>query len=49
MDTTLKTVIGGELVELAGTIAGVSAVLDAEQAGEFEHAPATDLPLVLVR
>ncbi|MEV0282432.1 hypothetical protein AB0I22_39610 [Streptomyces sp. NPDC050610] len=53
MDAILKTVIGGELVELPGTIAGVRAALDAEQAGEFdrevEHAPATELPLVVVR
>ncbi|MEV0281706.1 hypothetical protein AB0I22_35705 [Streptomyces sp. NPDC050610] len=54
MDATLKTVIGGELVELPGTIAGVRAALPPpERRDEFDreiaHAPATELPLVLVR
>ncbi|MEV0278733.1 hypothetical protein AB0I22_20435 [Streptomyces sp. NPDC050610] len=42
---------GGE--ELPGTIAGVRAGPDVEWAGEFDHeierAPATELPLALVR
>ncbi|MFJ2649705.1 hypothetical protein ACIO1C_23650 [Streptomyces sp. NPDC087420] len=53
MDTTLKTVIGGELVELPGTIAAVRATMDAGRAAEFnreiEHAPAAELPATLVR
>lgn len=53
MDATLKTVIGGELVELPGTIAAVRAIMDAGQAAEFdreiEHVPAAELPAALVR
>ncbi|MGA4953769.1 hypothetical protein [Streptomyces lydicamycinicus] len=53
MDATLKTVIGGELVELPGTIAAVRATMDADQAVEFdrdiEHVPAAELPAALVR
>ncbi|MEU3188670.1 hypothetical protein ABZ707_31405 [Streptomyces sp. NPDC006923] len=53
MDATFKTVIGGEVVELPGTIAAVRASMDAGRAAEFdreiEHVPAADLPAVLVR
>ncbi|WP_446040490.1 hypothetical protein [Streptomyces sp. SID1121] len=53
MDATLKTIIGGELVELPGTIAAVRATMDAGRAAEFdreiEHAPADELPATLVR
>ncbi|MFJ9034786.1 hypothetical protein ACIRQP_41495 [Streptomyces sp. NPDC102274] len=53
MDATLKTVIGGELVELPGTIAAIRATMDADRAGDFdreiEHLPAADLPAALVR
>lgn len=53
MDATLKTAIGGELVELPGTIAAVCATMDAGRAAEFdreiEHVPAAELPAALVR
>ncbi|QIQ02665.1 hypothetical protein [Streptomyces liangshanensis] len=53
MDATFKTVIGGKLVELPGTIAGVRATMDAGRAAEFdreiEHVPADRLPAALVR
>ncbi|MFH8410966.1 hypothetical protein ACH4FX_40275 [Streptomyces sp. NPDC018019] len=53
MDATLKTVIGGEIVELPGTIAAVRARLDDVRAAEFdrhiEHVPAGELPTALVR
>jgi hypothetical protein len=53
VDTTLKTVIDGELVELPGTIAAVRATMDAGQAAEFdrdiENVPAAELPAALVR
>ncbi|MEV6106040.1 hypothetical protein AB0M28_15175 [Streptomyces sp. NPDC051940] len=45
--------LGGELVELPGTIAGIRAALGpAELArfeGEIEHTPVADLPAVLAR
>ncbi|MFE0764167.1 hypothetical protein [Streptomyces smyrnaeus] len=51
VDATLKTVIDGELVELPGTIAGIRATMDPEQAAEFdrqiEHVPAHQLPAAL--
>ncbi|MFI1253370.1 hypothetical protein ACH4U6_06130 [Streptomyces netropsis] len=53
MDATLKTIIGGELVELPGTIAAIRATMAADQAEEFdreiEHVPAAELPAALVR
>ncbi|MFD7922493.1 hypothetical protein ACFV3R_25115 [Streptomyces sp. NPDC059740] len=53
MDATLKTVVGGELVELPGTIATVRQTLDDDQAqafdAEVEHAAAADLPAVVAR
>ncbi|MEE1943081.1 hypothetical protein V1L54_27365 [Streptomyces sp. TRM 70361] len=53
MDATMKTVIGGKLVELPGTIAAVRAAMDPEQAEQFdreiEHVPAAELPATLVR
>ncbi|WEB45404.1 hypothetical protein MOV08_43050 [Streptomyces yunnanensis] len=53
MDATLKTVIGGELVELPGTIAAIRATMTTDQATEFdreiEHLPAAELPAALVR
>ncbi|MCS0635073.1 hypothetical protein NX801_05250 [Streptomyces sp. LP05-1] len=53
MDDTLKTVIGGELVELPGTIAAVRAAMDTDRAAEFDraiaHVPAPELPVALVR
>ncbi|WP_434598042.1 hypothetical protein [Streptomyces sp. A5-4] len=53
MDATLKTVIGGTLVELPGTIATIRATMPPGQAEAFdreiEHVPAVDLPAALVR
>lgn len=53
MDATLKTVIGGNLVELPGTIATIRATMPPDQAEAFdreiEHVPAADLPTALVR
>ncbi|MET9297118.1 hypothetical protein [Streptomyces sp. NPDC003077] len=53
MDATFKTVIGGELVELPGTIAAIRSTLDAGRADEFDreiaHLPAAELPAALVR
>ncbi|MER5771021.1 hypothetical protein [Streptomyces sp. NPDC001985] len=57
MDATLKTSIGGELVELPGTIAAIRAairaVMSADRAADFEreieHLPVADLPSALVR
>lgn len=53
MDATLKTAIGGELVELPGTIAAIRATMAADRAEEFdrdiEHVPAAELPAALVR
>ncbi|GAA0495579.1 hypothetical protein [Streptomyces olivaceiscleroticus] len=53
MEAMLKTVIGGELVELPGTIAGIRAVLDEDQARAFDqeipHVPAAELPARLAR
>nr|WTA00186.1 hypothetical protein OH820_35125 [Streptomyces sp. NBC_00857] len=53
MDATLKTVIGGRLVELPGTIAAIRATLDVDRALEFdreiEHVPAAELHAALVR
>lgn len=53
VEPTLKTVIGGEPVELPGSIAGIRAHLDDDQAGDFdhevEHAAADQLPVVLAR
>ncbi|MEE1736923.1 hypothetical protein PUR49_10470 [Streptomyces sp. BE147] len=52
MDAPLTTVIGGELVELPGTIAGIRTGMTSEQAAAFgreiEHVPAADLPVALV-
>lgn len=48
MHATLKTVIGGELMELPGAIAAVRATMDEDRAAEFdrdiEHLPAAELP-----
>ncbi|MFI7099255.1 hypothetical protein ACIBK8_07830 [Streptomyces sp. NPDC050161] len=53
MDATLKTVIGGRLVELPGTIAAIRDTMDAGRAAEFDrdiaHVPAPELPTALVR
>ncbi|GAA0416931.1 hypothetical protein [Streptomyces luteireticuli] len=53
MDVTMKTVIGGELVELPGTIAGIRSALDEEQLRDFDkeipHLPTAELPAALVR
>ncbi|MFE9387586.1 hypothetical protein ACFYMO_30860 [Streptomyces sp. NPDC007025] len=53
MDATLKTVIGGRLVELPGTIAAVRATMEKDQAAAFdreiEHVPAPLLPAELAR
>ncbi|MFJ1751138.1 hypothetical protein ACIOJD_33660 [Streptomyces sp. NPDC088116] len=53
MDATLKTVIGGQLVELPGTIAAIRATLDTDRILEFDreiaHVPAAELHAALVR
>lgn len=53
MDATMKTVIGGELVELPATIAGIRSALDEDQVPAFDreirHLPSTQLPAALVR
>jgi microcompartment protein CcmL/EutN len=53
MDATLKTSIGGQLVELPGTIAAIRAAMGEAEAAAFdreiEHLPVADLPAALVR
>ncbi|MFF8957825.1 hypothetical protein [Streptomyces sp. NPDC014894] len=53
MDAKLKTSIGGDPVELPGTIAAIRASMSAERAAAFdreiEHLPVMDLPTALVR
>jgi hypothetical protein len=53
MHPTLKTHIGGELVELPGTIAAVRQQLPVEDIAEFDHevenAPAHQLTAILAR
>ncbi|MFI9721857.1 hypothetical protein ACIHFE_19725 [Streptomyces sp. NPDC052396] len=53
MDATLKTVIGGELVELPATIAGIRSALDEDRAAAFDreirHLSTVELPVALTR
>ncbi|MEO3972658.1 hypothetical protein [Streptomyces sp. CAU 1734] len=53
MDATLKTSIGGELVELPGTIAAIRAAMSTDEAAAFdreiENLSVADLPAALVR
>lgn len=53
MHPTLKTMIGGELVELPGTIATIRPTVPADRRAEFdaevETAAADQLPAVLAR
>lgn len=50
-EATFKTIIGGELVELPATIAGIRETLPEERRAEFdnevEHTPGSDLLRVL--
>ncbi|MER7047033.1 MULTISPECIES: hypothetical protein [Streptomyces] len=49
----LRTTIGGEIVDLPGTLEGIRASLPEEQRNEFEReiwsAPLTEVPLIAAR